>query len=456
MKKMLSKVLKKITPTKKEIQLEQELVAQIRKKLSRIKGNHSHLDWCGSSARGTHLHKDKDLDLFLMYKKELSEEELEKEGLTTAKKLFRGFKWEKAYSQHPYIRGIINGFKVEIIPSYLITNANEKKSTVDRTPLHNKFLLEKMSEEQKKDTRLLKQFLKGVGAYGADLKNCALPGYGVELLILHYGSFKKAIEGISEMKPGHIIKFTDKINEEGIKNILKNQNNPLIIIDPVDDKRNVASALNEEQFQRMIHASKEFLKKPNIKFFFPKKIKPLPLKKIKQYLDQKEIIAVKMPFLKSELPDIFWGQLRREEKKLKNQLEENDFKVTRSTTWSNEKDVFMLFELETLTLQKSKKIFGPRASDEENSKKFLEKKRKIISGPRIENERLVLETEREYTNAKEFLEKEIKKEAKIEQKTIRKSLKKAKVLGEKELLKEYKKDFAKYLTQYLIGKERFE
>ena len=146
-----------------------------------------------------------------------------------------------------------------------------------------------------------------------------------------------------------------------------------------------------------------------------------------------------MPFLKSELPDIFWGQLRREEKKLKNQLEENDFKVTRSTTWSNEKDVFMLFELETLTLQKSKKIFGPRASDEENSKKFLEKKRKIISGPRIENERLVLETEREYTNAKEFLEKEIKKEAIIEQKTIRKSLKKAKVLGEKELLKEYKK-----------------
>ena len=42
MKKMLSKVLKKITPTKKEIQLEQELVAQIRKKLSRIKGNNSH------------------------------------------------------------------------------------------------------------------------------------------------------------------------------------------------------------------------------------------------------------------------------------------------------------------------------------------------------------------------------------------------------------------------------
>jgi hypothetical protein len=30
------------------------------------------------------------------------------------------------------------------------------------------------------------------------------------------------------------------------------------------------------------------------------------------------------------------------------------------------------------------------------------------------------------------------------------------VLEEKEILKEYKKDFAKYLTQYLIGKERFE
>ncbi|HPM85970.1 MAG: CCA tRNA nucleotidyltransferase [Candidatus ainarchaeum sp.] len=456
MKKILSIVLKKITPTKKEIILEQKMVEKIRKKLLKIKGKHSYLEWCGSSARGTHLCKDRDLDLFIMFNKELSEEELEKEGLKTAKKLFKGSKWEKAYSQHPYLRGEIDGFEIEIVPSYIVKSGAEKKSAVDRTPLHNKFLLEKMSENQKKDARLLKQFLKGIGAYGADLKNCSLPGYGVELLVLYYSSFKKAIKGISEMKPGHIINITKKINEEEIKNIFKNQKFPLIIIDPVDEKRNVASALSEEQFQRMIHASKKFLKNPNIKFFFPKKIIPLPIKKIKELLEQRELIAVKMPFLENELPDIFWGQLRREEKKLKTQLEENDFKVTRSTTWSNEKEVFILFELETLTLQKSKKIFGPKASDEENSKKFLDKKRKIISGPRIEDERLILEIEREYTKAKIFLEKEIKKETKTEKKTIKKSLKKAIVLEEKEILKEYKKDFAKYLTQYLIGKERFE
>lgn len=453
MNKILSTVSKKITPSKKEITEEKKIVEKLRKKLSKIKGKHSHLEWCGSSARGTHLCKDKDLDLFIMFDKNLSEEELENEGLKTAKKLFKGSKWEKAYSQHPYIRGKIKGFDVEIIPSYIVTKGSEKKSAVDRTPFHNKLLLAKMNEQKKRDARILKQFLKGIDAYGADLKNCSLPGYGVELLILYYGSFENAIKGISEMNPGHIISFN---NQEEAKKLFKDQKYPLIIIDPVDEKRNVASALNEEQFQRMVFASKKFLDNPKIYFFFPKKIKALSKKEIKKRLNQRELIIIKMPFPKKELPDLIWGQLRREERKLKNRLEENDFKITREKLWSDEKKVFIIFELETLTLQKSKKILGPKASDEENSKKFLEKKRKIISGPRIEKERLVLEIEREYTSAEKFLKDEIKNEIKSENKSIKKSLKKAKVLNEKKILKEYKKEFAIILTKYLIGKESFE
>ena len=72
-----------------------------------------------------------------------------------------------------------------------------------------------MSEEQKGYKIIETIFERSRSIWSGSEKLCtASTG---KLLILHYGSFKKAIEGISEMKPGHIIKFTDKINEEGIK-----------------------------------------------------------------------------------------------------------------------------------------------------------------------------------------------------------------------------------------------
>ena len=173
-------------------------------------------------------------------------------------------------------------------------------------------------------------------------------------------------------------------------------------------------------------------------------------------LEKKEIISIKGPFPKNILPDLVWGQLRRYLKKTENQLTENDFKVLRSELWSDEKEIFFIFELESLLLQKSKKVIGPKASDEENTKRFLEKKRKILSGPRIENDRVIIEIEREETSAVTLLEKFVKASSKVEKDAMRKTLRSSKILTEKLILKEYKKGFAQYLTNYLEGKEVFE
>jgi tRNA nucleotidyltransferase (CCA-adding enzyme) len=162
MQSLYTKVLEKITPSKQELLAEKKLVEIIKRKVSKIEGKHSHIEWCGSSARGTHLHGDRDIDLFLMFDKKLSSKELESEGLRVAKEVFNGHKWETAYSQHPYIRGEINGFEVEIVPSYIVKSGEEKQSAVDRTPFHNKYLLKNMKITQRKDARLLKQFLKGI------------------------------------------------------------------------------------------------------------------------------------------------------------------------------------------------------------------------------------------------------------------------------------------------------
>ncbi|MEI7961418.1 MAG: CCA tRNA nucleotidyltransferase [archaeon] len=454
MNKLYKKVLAKITPAQGELVAEKKLVEEIRSKINKIEGKHSHLEWCGSSARGTHLRGDRDLDLFVMFDKDLPAHDLEKEGLRIGKAIFRGHKWEMAYSQHPYIRGNIKGFDVEIVPSYIVPSGAEKQSAVDRTPFHNKYLLEKFSEEQKQEARLLKQFLKGINAYGADLKNNSLPGYGVELLIAHYSNFENAIKWIAQMKPGFIVDFGS--GEERAKVLFKKENYPLIIIDPVDENRNVASALSIEQFERIVLAAKLFLKTPDEKFFFPKDKKPWTKKRVRSMLAKKELIAIQGTFPKGTLPDIVWGQLRRFEKKARTQIHEKDFVVLRSDLWSDEKKVVLLIELEELNLQKSKKIKGPMASDGENAKRFLEKKRKILSGPRVEEGRIVLEIEREETRAKKILEEFIKTEKREDKKAIRIMLKSGKVLEEKDLIKAYKGEFAKYLSRYLEGKEVFE
>lgn len=454
MKPLYKKILKKITPTTKELEKEKKLAEKIKQKIENGEGKHSHVEWCGSSARGTHLRGDRDIDLFVMFDQETSDKELEKEGLCIGKAVFRGKKWKKAYSQHPYIRGVLEGFDVEIVPSYIVEHGHLKKSAVDRTPFHNRWLLQRLNKKNLQEIRLLKQFMKGINAYGADLKNNALPGYGIELLIITYRNFDNAIKQIASWKPGKIISFG--ADEKTAKE--KFGDAPLILIDPVDENRNVASALSLQQFERMTLASKLFLKKPSEKFFFGAKAEKWPKEKVAKMLEKTEIIAVEGKFPKTILPDLVWGQLARFEKKIATHLKEKDFSVMRSTHWSDEKNVFFIFELEALQLQKAKKMVGPFATDGENAKRFLEKKRKILSGPRVENGRLVLEIERSESeiSAKKILEKFLKKSKCEEKSGIRICIKSAKVLTEKDLLREYKGKFAEYFTLYLGGKEVFE
>lgn len=84
----------------------------------------------------------------------------------------------------------------------------------------------------------------------------------------------------------------------------------------------MASALSNEQFERIKFASKKFLENPSINFFFPTKIKPWNKKHVKAMLEKKELIGVKFDFPKNILEDLVWGQLRRFLKKNSNTLKQ--------------------------------------------------------------------------------------------------------------------------------------
>lgn len=454
--KIKKQVLSRIKPGKADLENEKKFAQSLVEKIKSIEGRHADVIVAGSSARGTHLKNDRDIDVFVLFPKEFPREDFVKEGLRIAKLAFKGHEWEQAFSEHPYIRGCINGYEVEIVPSYKVEHAFELKSSVDRTPFHNSYLLQKLSDAQKDEARLLKQFLKGIGCYGAELKYNSVPGYVTELLILNYGDFLSCIKAAAKWKMNEVI---DLEKYYLAKDAVKRFNSHLIIVDPVDLNRNVAAALSYNQYARMIAASREFLKRPSPDFFFGKKHPELSGKKLREILAKKELVAVCLGYPKNALADIIWGQAKRMQRKIANQLFINDFIVNRHEFWTDERSMLLLlFELESLSLQKVKKKAGPEVVEEEHSRNFLAAHKDAVAGPRIEDGRWIIEIERKYLHADDFMKAYLKELQKSEKKPILTALKKGgKILDEAAITRLYSSDkgFREFLSRYLSGKERF-
>jgi tRNA nucleotidyltransferase (CCA-adding enzyme) len=455
--KILKKVLKKITPEKKQEKKQLEFAKKLIEKIKATKGPHVDAELVGSAARGTHLAGDNDLDIFVFYPPEIPREKFENHGIALGKQIFKRHEWELAYSEHPYVRGIISGYKVEIIPTYKIDTPTLMKSAVDRSPFHNNYLKEKLTPQLCNETRLLKQFMKGIKCYGADLSMNSFPGYVAELLIIKYGSFIDTLKAASNWKKNQVIDIENAYTEE--EAIKKFGSHHFIIIDPVDINRNVAAALSEQQYARFISASRKFLEKPSYKFFFQNKHKPWHKKRLKKYLDKTEIVAIKFKYPKKVIEDQMWGQLKKLAKKITAMAKEQEFNVKRHGEWLKKDDIMIIIlEVESKKLQKARIRTGPEVFDAENSKAFLETHKKPFSGPRIENTRWVVEIERKYTNIEDYITKLLEKFKKEEKEDLRKAITKGtKIMNEKEITKLYtaNNEFSKFLTTFLKGKEEF-
>ncbi len=448
---LLKKVAQAITPSLAEKKAEAEMVRGLLKRIHSEKGSHVDAVLAGSMARDTHVKGDRDIDIFVFYPPSLSREKFEKAGLKLGHTIFGKSFHEEAYSEHPYVRGVIHGFNVEIVPTYKVNHASEKLSAVDRTPFHAEYVKKHLSEKQCTDVRLLKQFFKGIQTYGADVKMQGVPGFLVELLILHYGSFSKTLEGMSSWKDGTLVDVQKHHSSAHFPT-------PpfLLVVDPTDASRNVAAALSYNQFARMIAASRAFLKKPSEKFFFAHVEKPLPLSRVRSLLQNEDILGVHFPYPAGVLSDVMWGQLPRWGKKLVHALEQHDFCIRRMFVWTDEKkSCVILVDVENPLLQSSRVKLGPRVTDEVSSARFLHAHPRPLSGPRIEEGRLVVVEKRPVFHVEDALEVEWKKIASAEK--DKRFLAKGKPFSEKEVLALAKKnpEFHRALGVFVQGKEFF-
>jgi tRNA nucleotidyltransferase (CCA-adding enzyme) len=468
-KKMKSKtisihneILKKIVPSRKEISETIQFSKKLSKKLERRLKNTGYeveVRVEGSVAKETWLANEKDIDLFILIPKKYGMKYLTE--MISVVKTFVGKNYQEIYAEHPYLHAEIEGFEVDIVPCFKLEEGNEVISSVDRTPIHTIYIKRKLNLQIRNQIRLLKMFMKGIGVYGAEIKVGGFSGYLCELLILYFEGFSNLLNKASFWKIQPIIDLEGHYqkSEENIHKIFKE---PLIVIDPVDKRRNVASPVIIENLNTFIAASREFLKKPDQSFFYPKTINALSIDDI--FLEIKSrgtfFVFIKTKALKV-VADVAWGQIYKSKRAIKKTIIRFGFTILNDYVYSDEKKcLIFVFELQSLSLPLVKKHQGPSVDKKFESERFLKKhisSTLTLSGPRIEQEKWIVEKKREYTNVVNLLKDKLidkKEEVGISNLVSQALIKNLEILVNFEVKKIFLEntDFTLFITKCLRGK----
>ncbi len=372
-------------------------------------------------------------------------------------------KQSERFAEHPYLEAFVDNVRVNIVPCYKVRKGQWKSAT-DRTPFHTDYIKPLLNKKLRGEVRLLKQFMKGIGVYGAEIKVGGFSGYLCELLVLNYKSFADVLKAFADFKTRQVIDY-EGFYEEKERELELLFREPLIIIDPVDKGRNVASAVRKERLDEFIAASRAFLETPLRRFFYPPKTNPFSPERIADLMIDRDstIVFIKLGRVNA-VSDILWGQLYKTQRALRNLLLRNDFVILRDSVWSSEGDINMLvFEVEHLQLPTVKKHLGPPLERTKECKDFLRKHlaaRHTFSGPMLENGRWIVETRRKVAEADELLEQSLENGgrrvgvAEGIAKAVRENFE---ILTDDVILNLYKtnSDFAEFLTNYYEGRPRW-
>ncbi len=372
----MAEVLRRVKPTEEEQKKVQEAGKELKKRLEQLGGSFSRVVLAGSAARNTNLRGSSDLDVFLIYPRTISREEMEKEALSLGKKLLSNP--ETRYAEHPYVHGTFMGVPVDLVPAYEMKPGERIKSATDRTPLHQEYVSSRCRGKLCDEVRILKAFLKGIGVYGAEIRVQGFSGYLAELLIIHYGSFLNLARDAADWKPPVFVPTTSPAVRF---------KDPLIVPDPVDPYRNVAAPVSLDSLATFVAACQEFLRRPSLKFFFPEDA-ILSYEDIRDTLAHRNIIFVLFPYPRDTSPDIFWGQLRHMLKKVVRGMERFGYTVLCADVWTDEKMLSALaLELEKGPLGTYEKHEGPPVFNRTHSERFVDTHRDAAFGPWIEHGR---------------------------------------------------------------------
>jgi tRNA nucleotidyltransferase (CCA-adding enzyme) len=398
---VIEEVLSRIVPSPEEEaklrEVEKELIAKIDAEASRH-DRRLYARLLGSASRGTWLRHQKDLDVFVFFPEEYSKQEMERIITGIAERVLK--RVEKRYAEHPYVRGEFHGYDVELVPCYAIPEPKYLKSAVDRTPFHNDYVRKRIPGREN-EVRLLKQFLKGIGCYGAEAKVEGFSGYLCELLVIKFGSFLRVLQAAKGWRRGEVLSLRGDVDVNAAR---RKFSSPLIFLDPVDENRNVAAALSVQKFSEFVHASKEFLAEPKLEFFFPRE-RRVSGEEIEELLRRRGTHLLALSFPTPEVvDDILYPQLRKARRFFEALLREGDFDVVGSAFHVGERS-YLFFELSSAEIPVVRLHLGPKVSSL-HEPRFLRKyalAKDVLSRPFILGDRWAVYLRRKHTRAEELL-----------------------------------------------------
>jgi tRNA nucleotidyltransferase (CCA-adding enzyme) len=393
MKQIISKIGKTTIPSKVIQKSKKEIADKVYKLVKKEIQKYSEvveLEFGGSYAKDTWLSKNADIDIFIKFQKNISEEKLENISKEIGFESLKKYSPYVRYSQHPYVEAKIKDTKINIVPCYDV-KIGEWKSAADRSPFHTKFMKKSLTLKMKNEVRILKTFLKSNKIYGAEIAKQGFSGYISEVLILEFGSFENLIKSISKIKENQIIGKTSKCFDTSI-----------VVIDPIDSNRNLAAAISNENIGKFILICRALKQKPSLEFFKTKKLK----------ISNKfwnNLLIVKFEF-KTRSPDIIWGQIKRATSTLFTQLELGGFTVLRSKSHTDqEKEAYLIFFLESTKIAKIYQKKGPEFFREESTHSFISKNLKDAELVWVGNNRKIISLEkRKHTDAESFMKEFLK------------------------------------------------
>lgn len=308
----------------------------------------------GSAARGTFLSDRLDIDLFLLFPPELPRERLREEGLALGRAVLTDP--TTRYAEHPYLRGRFEGFAVDAVPGYAIDDPSHPLSPVDRTPFHQEYLSRRETPHHVAEIRLAKQFLRCLGVYGSEAKTEGFSGYLLELLVLEFGSLRGLLRAARSWR------VPVRLAAAGKEPPRLPEDVALILADPVDPHRNVATALSRRNLGLTILAAGAYLDRPDPSWFEVRPSAPLSRDRALARVRERETHVIALTLPRPELvDDTLVPQVRKAERSVAEELRRAGWSVLGSSSASGPEEVVVVVELSGPMRPKVRLHDGPPA-----------------------------------------------------------------------------------------------
>ncbi|HTT14484.1 MAG TPA: CCA tRNA nucleotidyltransferase [Thermoplasmata archaeon] len=293
----------------------------------------------GSAARGTFLTDRLDIDLFLLFPPDLPRDRLREDGLALGRAVLSDP--ETRYAEHPYLRGRFEEFRVDAVPGFAITDPAHPLSPVDRTPFHQEYLAARETPRLVSEVRLAKEFLRSLGVYGSEAKTEGCSGYLTELLVLRFDGLRGLLRAARSWR------IPVKLAEPGREPPRLPGDVALILADPVDPHRNVASALSRRNLALVILAAGAYLDAPSDRWFSARPPVPLAREEAMRRVHERSTHVTTLALPRPDLvDDTLYPQVRKAERAIAEEVGRSDFTVLGSASAVDPTGVVIVLEVD--------------------------------------------------------------------------------------------------------------